>query len=351
MTTIVTDPSPAPRSSTSARAPVARRRAGRRTSASAEQPRHARRIAPLIAIWCVVVLGSLALSIYLLEPLFQARRQSELLESYRSTVTKASNEARGLPGVSKPTKAPELGAPVAVVEIGDVRLQQVVVEGASSSQTQDGPGHVSGTAAPGQPGNAAIVGRRAGFGAPFRELPDLQLGATILITTTQGQVVYRIDSIEKVDITTDAKPATASTAATGGNATDAAQGDGDRTVVGVDELYGPTDDDRLTLVTSGSGAPWNASRAVVVVAKMDGKPFEPTPQGGRTDSTTGLSGESAAWAPLLLVMMGFAAAAVAAVYLYRRWSFRSAYLLTTPPLIVFTILLAETLTRLLPSWM
>ena len=84
---------------------------------------------------------------------------------------------------------------------------------------------------------------------------------------------------------------------------------------------------------------------------MEGKPFEPTPQGGRTDSTTGLSGESAAWAPLALVIMGFGAAAVAAVYLYRCWSFRSVYLLTTPPLIVFTILLAETVTRLLPSWM
>ena len=30
---------------------------------------------------------SLALSIYLLEPLFQARNQSDLLESYRSEIT------------------------------------------------------------------------------------------------------------------------------------------------------------------------------------------------------------------------------------------------------------------------
>lgn len=308
-----------------------------------------RRLWVLVGVWTAVVLGSLALTVYLLEPLFQARDQSALLESYRSDVVKASNEARGLPGVSTPTKAPELGAPVAIVEIGDLQLQQVAVEGASSSQTQAGPGHVSGTAAPGQPGNAVIVGRRFGFGAPFETLQEVEPGAAVLVTTTQGQVVYRVESVEQFDIVDSSDDAgSAASAATGGGgaAPDEVTGR-----ISVDELYGPSEDDRLTLVTSASALPWNASRATVVVAKMEGLPFEPTPQGGRTDSTSGLSGESSAWASVVLVLLAFGATAVAAVYLYRRWSFRSAYLLTTPPLVVFTILLAENVTRLLPSWL
>jgi sortase A len=303
----------------------------------------------LIGSWLAVVLVSLLLTVYLLEPLFQARDQSRLLDSYRADISRAAAEASSLPGVSVPTKAPEVGSPVAILEIGDLKVQQVVVEGATSSQTQAGPGHVAGTAAPGQPGNAVVVGRRLGFGGPFSELERLEPGALILVTTTQGQIVYEVDTAERTTLSTGEPEAARQSAATGGGS-----GVGEQDEAGVtyvDELYGPTEDDRLTLVTSASAVPWNASEATVVVAKLKGTAFEPTPQGGRTDSGTGLVGEPAAWAPLLLALLGFAAAAVAAIYLYRRWSFRSAYLLTTPPLIVFTILMAEQIARLMPSWL
>lgn len=348
MTTLIAETDPTPVDE-----PAATRTAGRTSGpAGGEGSRRVtprgRRLWLLVGIWVAVVLGSLALTVYLLEPLFQSRQQSELLESYRSDIFKASNESRGLVRVSKSTTAPELGAPVAIVEIGDLQLQQVAIEGSTSSHTQTGPGHVSGTAAPGQPGNAVLVGRRLGFGAPFDRLAELEPGASILITTTQGQVVYVVDSVRQADVVEPSADMPTSSAATGGGIQRDNSG---ADVVTVDDLYGPSEDDRLTLVTSASALPWNASRATVVVAKLDGKPFEPTPQGGRTDSTTGLSGESSAWAPVVLVLLAFGATAVAAVYLYRRWSFRAAYLLTTPPLIVFTILLAESVTRLLPSWL
>jgi len=350
MTTLIAETEPTPIDE-----PAATNTAGRAPGPDrGERPRLAaprgRRLWLIVGTWVVVILGSLALTVYLLEPLFQSRQQSELLESYRSEIFKASNEARGLPGVTKSTKAPELGAPVAIVEIGDLQLQQVAVEGSSSSQTQAGPGHVSGTAAPGQPGNSAVVGRRFGFGAPFDRLAELTVGANILITTTQGQVVYVVDSVRQVDIVDLDSDTPSSSAATGGGIQPDDIGAA-ADVVTVDELYGPSEDDRLTLVTSASALPWNGSHATVAVAKLQGKPYEPTPQGGRTDSTTGLSGESSAWAPVVLILLAFGATAAAAVYLYRRWSFRSAYLLTTPPLIVFTILLAENMTRLLPSWL
>jgi sortase A len=344
VTTLIADPGAAPPPEE-----VPERVESPRPAAVVEPPRpplRGTRLWSLIALWVGVVLLTLAMTVYLLEPLFQSRNQSDLLESYRVDVERASNEAQGLPGVSKPTKAPELGDPVAILEIGDLKVRQVVVEGAGAAQTQAGPGHASGTAAPGQPGNSVVVGRRFGFGGPFSRLGELEAGSLILVTTTQGQIVYEVASVDQLTLSTSEPDRGVSAAATGGGeARDLVD------VTDVDTLYGPTEDDRLTLVTSASAVPWNREQATVVVAKMRDTAFEPTPQGGRTDSGTGLEGDGSAWAPLLLALLGFAASAVAAVYLYRRWGFRSAYLLTTPPLIVFTILMAETVSRLLPSWM
>jgi hypothetical protein len=97
--------------------------------------------------------------------------------------------------------------------------------------------------------------------------------------------------------------------------------------------------------------PWNADRAIVVTAKMVGQPFPPTPQNGRVDSATGLSGEGGAIPAVMLSLAALLASAAFAVFLYRRASMRSAYLLTTPCLVAFTIISAENISRLFPAWM
>ena len=76
----------------------------------------------------------------------------------------------------------------------------------------------------------------------------------------------------------------------------------------------------------------------MVIAGLVGRPYEPTPQNGRTDSQTGLDGDSSAWAPFALALAGLVGSVVAAVWLYRRTSTKVAYLLTTPALVVFAIL-------------
>ena len=62
------------------------------------------------------------------------------------------------------------------------------------------------------------------------------------------------------------------------------------------------------------------------------------------------SGTRARGRPFVLASLGFAAAAAAAVVLYRRSTLRIAYLLTTPALLMFIILGAESFSRLLPAW-
>ncbi|HEY5153556.1 MAG TPA: sortase, partial [Acidimicrobiales bacterium] len=159
------------------------------------------RVVLIVAAWLVVTFLSMMLVLYGLEPLFQERTQNQLLAGYRKKVEFASNETGGLGGVSTPVLAPELGSPVAIIEIGRLQVQQVVVEGAQPLQTQAGPG---------QPGNSSIVGRRGTFGAPFRNLDKLEPDDPILVTTTQGQSVYKVVSVQTQRIVPTAVDAAAS---------------------------------------------------------------------------------------------------------------------------------------------
>ena len=348
---------------------------------------------PLVALWCVIAVVIFGLVLYVIEPLFQERDQGMLLDSYRTSIDKAANQATGLQGVEVPTVAPAFGSPVSVLEIGSLGLQTVVVEGVDSATTRVGPGHVPGTAAPGQPGNSVIVGRRTMFGGTFGDLSSMTIGDEIIVTTTQGQSLYQVTDVGGSELTPDANPITAPAVAAPTTTTSTttttvpavegaaptetvppaaevsvdaavAEATGESTTTTVapvesslnggklplNSLYGTSTDDRLTLVTSASAFPWNSAEAEVVVAVMIGKPFAPTPQNGRMADQTGNTGDTTAWPIVLLSVIFLAATIAGTVLLYRRSSPRVAYLLTVPPLVVFAILAAESFSRLLPAW-
>ncbi|MEO7557100.1 MAG: class E sortase [Acidimicrobiales bacterium] len=284
-----------------------------------------RRLRRLLGLWVVATLGGMILVVYGFGPFLQQRAQRSMLSSYRGDIERSVNEASGLPGVSASSKPPATGAPVGIVEIGSVRMQQVVVEGVGAAQTRSGPGHVPGTAGPGQPGNSVVVGRAKAFGGPFGRLHDLHVDDEILLSSTQGQSVYAITEVRSTDMSKDGQHA--------------------------DDLYGPSDDDRLTLVTSDSALPWNHSNATVVVATLRTKAFVPTAQGARSDDQTGLTGDAGSRATVVLALLAYGAAMGASVLLYRSLRPRTAYLLTMAPIVALTIVAAESLSRLFPAWM
>ena len=304
----------------------------------------------------LVVLFSLGLVLYALEPMFQQQTQSRLLSEYRAQVSQAANEAGTLAGVTVPTQAPELGAPVAIVEIGGIHVRQVVVEGAGSAQTQAGPGHVPGTAGPGQPGNSVIVGRRGMFGGPFGAIDQLQPDDTIVVTTTQGQSVYRVTSVAQVSIS---NPVAGTGVAQADGVGRPERHAGDRARPGLRAGRERPPRRHLRPDDRGSPDPGHVGERVRLATPRGPPSSSPSstarrsrrrPQGGRSASQTGLTGDSSAWAGLLLAMQGFVLAAAAAVFLYRRLSPRSAYLLTMPALLAFAVLAAEAASRLLPAW-
>ena len=300
----------------------------------------------MLALWAVVLLVVLAVILIAVEPMFQQREQSLLLEDYRATTQKAANQATGLAGVETATTAPEFSSAVGILEIGSIPLQQVIVEGASAPILQNGPGHVPGTAGPGQSGNSVVVGRSTLFGAPFADLSMIRDDDLIAVTTTQGQVVYRVVETGSVQLSSAKGTISRAVMASGGGY-EPILGDGR---ISIDALYGPTADDRLTLVTSASAFPFNTAEARVVIATMDGKPYAPTPQNGRSSRQTGTSSDTSHWPFALLAALCLGAAIAAAIILYRRSSPRVAYLLTVPPLLVFAVLAAETTSQLLPGW-
>ena len=260
-----------------------------------------------IQLFAVGVLA-FVLFAYLFSGLAHARAQVGLQRRFRSEL--ASNSAPV--GGAIPT-----GAPVAMLQIPAIGVTEAVVEGSRSSQLRSGPGHVLGTPLPGQPGNAAVAGRRTLYGGPFRHIGSLRRGDLIHVTTGEGNATYRVSSVVKL-----------------------AADDG--------SFVQSHDDNRLTLFTTDS--PWTASGRLVVTATLRGNPYPPTAGTNTLDADgLGLTGQRDA-APYMLVWLELlAGAALLTAYALSRWSAPRVWLVFAPVLALTLWLFFESFVRLLPA--
>ena len=195
---------------------------------------------------------------------------------------------------------------------------------------------------------------------PVRRLDQLEREDLILVTTTQGQVVYRVDTVEQVKIVppppsdtvvrlrelSSSTPPTTSVPVGGTGGEERVRV---RASVTTPRALRPHRDDRLTLVTSASAWPTNSSLATVVVARCrDARTADaagrPIRRPERQRGPGRLLARGAARPPGLR-----ARRRGAAVYFYRRSSTAVAYVLTTPPLMAFAIIAAEQVSRVLPA--
>jgi sortase A len=76
------------------------------------------------------------------------------------------------------------GSPMARLIIPRLGLDEVVVEGVGDAELRAGPGHLPGSAVPGDSGNSVISAHRDRH---FRELGDLAIGDTVVTETLAGQ--------------------------------------------------------------------------------------------------------------------------------------------------------------------
>jgi sortase A len=223
-------------------------------------------------------------------------------------------------GVFKLTtgRAPANGQPLGILSIPTLHLQQVVVEGTTAADLMNGPGLMPLTALPGAPGNSVIAARRVTFGAPFGALDTLQAGDRIRMVDGLGTFNYRVVRTLQV-------------------------------AAGQHDVVVPTQQNRLTLVTSNGGFAPNGR--LVVEAKLVGPPWAgPSPRVAIPHDELGLSGDSAAgglavvWSLLTLIVL---VGAVVAVWRWRRPAL--IYVFAAPVVVACGLLACESVARALPA--
>ena len=114
-------------------------------------------------IMVVVMVVTVLLQLTVIGGLQQSSAQERKFDEFRSQL--ATGTAPIGP-TDNQNRALTIGDPVAYVEIPEIGLRQVVVEGTTSSALFSGPGHRRDTVLPGQVGATIIMGRAAAFGGP-----------------------------------------------------------------------------------------------------------------------------------------------------------------------------------------
>lgn len=86
--------------------------------------------------------------------------------------------------------------PVARIQVPRHKIDHIVLAGANGEALAFGPGHLHGTALPGQTGNVLISGHRD---THFAFLEKVQLGDRIMLDTIRSRTVYRVEELLIID--------------------------------------------------------------------------------------------------------------------------------------------------------
>ncbi len=231
--------------------------------------------------------------------------------------------AEGIAPVSEGTFEDALlsdGDPVAQLTIPELKIDETVVEGTSSAALALGPGHRRDTSLPGQVGVSVIMGRAAAFGGPFRAIEALAPGDGFTVVTGQGEHVYEVIGVRYAG---DLSPA-------------------------------PTKPGESRLVLESARGPWFVPTGIV---RVDAQLVsEPQPRGTRYTTFPTLpaahremAGDtSRAWA-LVFALQLLLAAAIAAVWTYRRIGVRQTWAVFVPVGLLAFLVVADQAVRMLPN--
>jgi sortase A len=96
-------------------------------------------------------------------------------------------------------RKPLKGDAIAKLEIPAIGVSEYVVEGTDTASLRKGPGHYPETPLPGERGTTAIAGHRTTYGAPFRNIDDVERGDRIMLDMPDGRFVYRVQQVKIVD--------------------------------------------------------------------------------------------------------------------------------------------------------
>jgi sortase A len=127
--------------------------------------------------------------------LFQNREAQRFAQELRPGVKYEKKDPRSESSTNLRQQASREGTAIASLEIPRIGLSTVVVEGVEDDDLRLAPGHIPGTALPGQPGNIGIAGHRDTF---FRPLRLIHKDDVIALITPNEEDRYRVVSIQIV---------------------------------------------------------------------------------------------------------------------------------------------------------
>lgn len=269
-----------------------------------------------LILLAVVMLG-MVLQMTVLAHLRHARAQQIAAADFRAVLANAEAPTGQL---DRDGKLYPLGASIAVLRIPAIGLDEIVFSGTTSAVLMDGPGHRRVTPLPGQAGTSEILGRRAAYGGPFRDLALLSSGDEVTVVTGQGVHRYQIMGVRHA---------------------------GDLAPPPLSDGQG-----RLTLVTA-DGQPFLPedvlrvdARLVSEVQPAAGRPLTVVPAAEHD-----LAGEPEAWMTLVLWGQALLIAAVVLAWARRAWGKTQTWLVAVPVLGMLGIAVSDQIGRLLPNLM
>ena len=94
-------------------------------------------------------------------------------------------------------------AKVPIVQVGSIEIPKIGVnkpmfDGVTLTVLDNGPGHWTGTALPGQMGNVVVAGHRTSHDRPFRNIDQLVAGDEVIFNTADGRFVYLVTGTQIV---------------------------------------------------------------------------------------------------------------------------------------------------------
>lgn len=265
----------------------------------------------VVSVLCAWVL----LQVLVLGGLSFDRSQTVLYDRFRTEVASATAPVGGVIAV---------GTPVATVDVARFGTSLVVVEGTSSTQTLQGPGHRRDTVLPGQPGTSVVYGRSSTYRAPFGDLGTLRPGDRITTVTGQGRATFEVTGLRRAG-----DPLPQPLAAGAGRLT----------------LVGAEGDGRLSALSPG--------QVLYVDADLVSKPFdlgEPR-LAGVTDAEQPMGRDTGVLPVLTLALAGLVALVAAAVALRPRLGTARTWVLLTAPVVALAWVTTDVAMGLLPNLM
>jgi sortase A len=281
---------------------------------------HHETVRPKVTRWEAVGVGLTGIGVLLLlflvylyafTPLTGVRDQHRLLQSLTGHPRSVFSLTNG--------RLPAPGQPVALLELPVLHERQVVVNGTAPADLQEGPGLMTGTAVPGEPGDAVIAGRRVTYGAPFGRLSSLAPADAVKVVDGAGTFTFRVVGSKVVPL--------------GGR-----------------DRVPHSGDTWLTLVTSNSSV--RPSGEFVVTARLVGRPAVGvrSSEVGAPSVRLALAGDPAAGRWALVWAIAFLVVLAATLVAVRRWRQPAVtYLLAAPILLACGLFVCENLAQCLPA--